>query len=153
MLGLCAILYRPITLKSPKSLPAWHGWHAFRRGLATNLHTLRIDDKTIQAILRHSNIGITQNIYIKSVTDLQVSAMDSFSEKNRFEIAMALQPNSGTFRSLLYAMHAQCLPFEHASLYLVSQRVHITENDRTLLFVRTYDANLTSTKLTLRFSS
>jgi len=22
------------------TLPEWHGWHAFRRGLATNLHTL-----------------------------------------------------------------------------------------------------------------
>jgi integrase len=66
------------------SLPLWHGWHAFRRGLATNLHTLRIDDKTIQAILRHSNISITQNIYIKSVNQAQVSAMDSLSEK--FEI-------------------------------------------------------------------
>jgi integrase len=67
-----------------KALPRWHGWHAFRRGLATNLHQLGVDDKTIQAILRHSNIGITQNIYIKSVSESQVSAMDSLSEK--FEI-------------------------------------------------------------------
>jgi len=64
-----------------KSLPQWHGWHAFRRGLATNLHALGVDDKTIQEILRHSNIGITQNIYIKSVSESQVSAMDSLSEK------------------------------------------------------------------------
>ncbi len=64
-----------------KNLPVWHGWHAFRRGLATNLHTLGVDDKTIQAILRHSNIGITQNIYIKSVSESQVNAMDAFSEK------------------------------------------------------------------------
>jgi hypothetical protein len=66
------------------SLPLWHGWHAFRRGLATNLHTLGVDDKTVQAILRHSNIGITQNIYIKSVIESQVLAMDSLSEE--FEI-------------------------------------------------------------------
>jgi integrase len=64
-----------------KGLPEWHGWHAFRRGLATNLHGLGVDDKTIQAILRHSNIGITQNIYIKSVTELQVNAMDTLGEK------------------------------------------------------------------------
>ena len=63
------------------SLPQWHGWHAFRRGLATNLHALGVDDKTIQAILRHSNIGITQNIYIKSVNESQVNAMDALSEK------------------------------------------------------------------------
>lgn len=40
-----------------KALPEWHGWHAFRRGLATNLHALGVDDKTIQAILRHSKSG------------------------------------------------------------------------------------------------
>ncbi len=60
---------------------SWHGWHAFRRGLATNLHALGVDDKTIQAILRHSNVSITQNIYIKSVSESQVAAMDSLSEK------------------------------------------------------------------------
>src|SRR5437879_8785039 len=36
--------------KLDTSIPSWHGWHAFRRGLATNLHTLGVDDKTIQAI-------------------------------------------------------------------------------------------------------
>ena len=64
-----------------KSLPEWHGWHAFRRGLATNLHALGVDDKTIQTILRHSNVSITQNIYIKTVSESQVSAMDTLSEK------------------------------------------------------------------------
>jgi integrase len=54
----------------------WHGWHAFRRGLATNLHCLRVDDKTIQAILRHSNIGLTMNVYVKSVPASGVNAMD-----------------------------------------------------------------------------
>lgn len=64
-----------------ESLPRWHGWHAFRRGLATNLHTLGVDDKTIQGILRHSSIAVTQNIYIKSVGESQVNAMDALSEK------------------------------------------------------------------------
>jgi integrase len=64
-----------------KSLPRWHGWHAFRRGLATNLHQLGVADKTIQAILRHSNVGLTLNVYIKSVSESQVSAMDTLSEK------------------------------------------------------------------------
>lgn len=54
----------------------WHGWHAFRRGLATNLHALGVDDKTIQAILRHSNMSLTMNVYVKSVTESQVSAME-----------------------------------------------------------------------------
>jgi integrase len=55
--------------KRDDSLPHWHGWHAFRRGLATNLHGLGVDDKTIQAILRHSNIGLTMNVYVKSVSE------------------------------------------------------------------------------------
>jgi integrase len=63
------------------SLPLWHGWHAFRRGLATNLHALGVDDKTIQAILRHSNVGLTMNTYVKSLTKSQVDAMDTLGEK------------------------------------------------------------------------
>ena len=45
--------------------PVWHGWHAFRRGLTTNLHDLGVADKTIQAILRHANVQVTQNSYMR----------------------------------------------------------------------------------------
>jgi integrase len=55
----------------------WHGWHAFRRGLATNLHRLGVQDEIIQRILRHSNIGVTQNCYIKTVDADVVAAMRS----------------------------------------------------------------------------
>ncbi|HEV3482279.1 MAG TPA: tyrosine-type recombinase/integrase [Candidatus Acidoferrales bacterium] len=58
----------------------WHGWHAFRRGLATNLHALGVEDKTIQAILRHSNLGLTMNVYVKSVSESQVNAMDTIGK-------------------------------------------------------------------------
>src|SRR5215475_10246401 len=68
-------------LQRDQALPHWHGWHAFRRGLATNLHDMGVNDKTIQAILRHSNIGLTMNIYVKSVSESQVSAMDALGEK------------------------------------------------------------------------
>jgi integrase len=43
----------------------WHGWHACRRGLATNLHQLGVPDIVIQAILRHSDVSVTQASYIK----------------------------------------------------------------------------------------
>jgi integrase len=59
------------------SLPRWHGWHGFRRGLATTLHQLGVDDKTIQAILRHSSVGLTMNVYVKSVLKSQRDAMDT----------------------------------------------------------------------------
>jgi integrase len=42
----------------------WHGWHAFRRGLGTRLNDLGVDTKTIQGILRHSNISTTLAFYI-----------------------------------------------------------------------------------------
>ena len=57
------------------SLPEWHGWHAFRRGLATNLHDLGVDDKTIQRILRHSDVGVTQKSYIKTIPRQVAEAM------------------------------------------------------------------------------
>jgi integrase len=55
----------------------WHGWHAFRRGLATNLYRLGVSDKTIQAILRHANLNTTMNVYVKSVDKDSVAAMQT----------------------------------------------------------------------------
>src|SRR5579859_7194835 len=56
---------------------AWHGWHAFRRGLATNLHRLGVSDKVIQQILRHANVSTTMNIYVKTVSADAANAMKS----------------------------------------------------------------------------
>ena len=53
----------------------WHGWHAFRRGLATNLHRLGVSDKVIQQILRHANVTTTMNIYVKTVSADAANAM------------------------------------------------------------------------------
>ncbi len=55
----------------------WHGWHAFRRGLTTNLHRLGVQDEIIQRTLRHSNIRVTQNCYIKTVDADVIAAMRS----------------------------------------------------------------------------
>jgi integrase len=60
----------------------WHGWHALRRGLATNLHHLGVDARTIQAILRHSNVSTTLAYYVK------VSSADSVAAMERLEKAM-----------------------------------------------------------------
>ena len=53
----------------------WHGWHAFRRGLATNLNRLGVSDKVIQQILRHANVTTTMNIYVKMVSQDATAAM------------------------------------------------------------------------------
>jgi integrase len=58
----------------------WHGWHAFRRGLATNLYRLGVPDKTIQAILRHANLSTTMNAYVKSVSADATAAMKAFED-------------------------------------------------------------------------
>lgn len=65
----------------------WHGWHAFRRGLATNLHRLGVSDKTIQRILRHSNVAVTQGCYIKTADSEAAAAM------RRFERSLEYAPN------------------------------------------------------------
>jgi len=56
----------------------WHGWHAFRRGLATNLHRLGVSDKIIQRILRHANVAVTQSCYIKTADSDVAAAMQQF---------------------------------------------------------------------------
>lgn len=43
----------------------WHGWHAFRRGLASNLYVMGAPDKVVQRILRHSRPHVTKERYIK----------------------------------------------------------------------------------------
>lgn len=55
----------------------WHGWHTFRRGLATNLYRLGVPDKTIQAILRHADLSTTMNSCVKSVSADTVAAMQT----------------------------------------------------------------------------
>jgi len=52
--------------KDPELKLEWKGWHAFRRGLASNLYSLGIQPKVIQAILRHSDIGTTLSYYVQT---------------------------------------------------------------------------------------
>ncbi len=76
----------------------WRGWHAFRRGLATNLHQLGVSDKTIQRILRHSNVAVTQNCYIKTAGSEVAAAMQQFERSLEYAPNMHL---SGTDRQRL----------------------------------------------------
>jgi integrase len=57
----------------------WVGWRGFRRGLASNLNQLGVDDSVIQAILRHSDVSVTQRCYIKTVPPDAVAAMRMLS--------------------------------------------------------------------------
>jgi len=61
-------------------IPQWRGWHACRRGLASNLNRLGVDDSVIQRMLRHSNISVTQSYYIKTTSDDVRSAMGKLEQ-------------------------------------------------------------------------
>jgi integrase len=58
----------------------WKGWHAFRRGLASNLYDLGVKPKVIQAILRHSDIGTTLAYYVETPDEETRAALAKIEE-------------------------------------------------------------------------
>ena len=60
----------------------WKGWQAYRRGLATNLKELGVEDTTIQCILRHEDVRTTQRFYIKAAPQVAHEAMQKLAEKS-----------------------------------------------------------------------
>jgi hypothetical protein len=58
-----------------KSNLAWQDWHAFRRGLATDLHRLGVSDKVVRQILHHANVTTTMSIHVKTVSADAANAM------------------------------------------------------------------------------
>jgi len=78
-LDLDALYRRQMKEVLKKSGLEWVGWHGFRRGLASNLNRLGVDDSVIQAILRHSDVSVTQRCYIKTVPPDAVAAMRMLS--------------------------------------------------------------------------
>jgi integrase len=62
-------------LKEAKPPIPWPGWHGFRRGLSTNLKTLGVDDTVIQRVLRHANVEVTRQSYIKVEDTVKDAAM------------------------------------------------------------------------------
>jgi integrase len=82
-------------------LPIWHGWHAARRGLGTNLYRLGVPDKVIQAILRHSNVNVTLAYYIKPQTPDVIAAMGKFEAELA---AHNFRDSDGTVKQALGAM-------------------------------------------------
>jgi len=67
--------------KRDESRPDWKGWHSFRRGVATSLHSFGIDDLTIQRILRHSSVEVTRRAYIHTLPEQSVAAMSLLEQQ------------------------------------------------------------------------
>lgn len=74
-LVLMNVTRRDIIPTLAKANVPWHGWHAFRRGLASNLNRLGVDDSVIQRILRHAAVSTTQAHYIKTTSKETQAAM------------------------------------------------------------------------------
>jgi integrase len=89
-INLDALAADAIVLLVTKAGVQWHGWHAFRQGLATNLHRLGVSDKTIQRILRHSNVAVTQGCYIKTADSEAAAAMRQFEQSLEYAPNMHL---------------------------------------------------------------
>jgi integrase len=85
--ALAAEVIAPLVTKAGLQ---WHGWHAFRRGLATNLHRIGVSDKIIQRILRHANVAVTQNCYIKTADSEVAAAMQRFERSLEYAPDMHL---------------------------------------------------------------
>jgi integrase len=54
----------PVMTQLKKKGMKWNGWHAFRRGLASNLHEMGVPTKVIQRVCRHADEATTKKHYI-----------------------------------------------------------------------------------------
>jgi integrase len=75
--------------KRDSRIPEWHGWHAARRGLGSNLYRLGVPDMVIQRILRHANVSTTATYYIKTaaldVRDAMTKLENHIAEAGRIQ--------------------------------------------------------------------
>jgi integrase len=67
--------------KRDARIPEWHGWHAARRGLGSNLYRLGVPDMVIQRILRHANVSTTATYCIKTAADDVRNAMTKLENR------------------------------------------------------------------------
>jgi integrase len=64
-----------------ESRPVWHGYHSFRRSLASTLYSLNIPELVIQRILRHKpGSAVTRQHYIKPIASDVLNAMETLEK-------------------------------------------------------------------------
>lgn len=81
--------------KRDNRIPEWHGWHAARRGLGSNLYRLGVPEMVIQRILRHANVSTTATYYIKTAAADVKHAMERL-ENSIQQTTPAVPDISGT---------------------------------------------------------
>jgi integrase len=88
ILRRCSTCKKPMSAHEPNghnfeldtSLPPWHGWYAFRRGIATEITSATKDVLAAKGLLRHSNISTTMAHYVKDVPDATARGMKLMEE-------------------------------------------------------------------------
>jgi integrase len=68
-LNLANLALRTIKPAMAKKNIPWKGWHAFRRGLGSNLYLLGVKPVVIQSILRHSDVATTLGYYVATPSE------------------------------------------------------------------------------------
>lgn len=61
----------------------WAGFHGFRRGLASNLFSLGVNPKVIQALLRHGDISTTLEFYVRTPDSESRAALEKLEDRIR----------------------------------------------------------------------
>lgn len=88
--------------KRDDKLPVWRGFHAFRRGLGSTLYALGVDDLMIQQILRHRDVAVTREHYIKTTSEQSIAAMSKLETAFGAlcaDRALAMMPTKSTLPS------------------------------------------------------
>jgi hypothetical protein len=80
-----------------QTMPRWHGWHAFRRGLATDLNRAPI--KVAQGALRHADPAVTMRHYAKTVDDDVRQAIEARAQVLETALENSLTDTSRTLKT------------------------------------------------------
>jgi hypothetical protein len=69
-------LRNPANYSSPDvKCIVWHGYYAFRRGIATLASSISRDPMAAKGLLRHTSVNTTLTHYIKDVPEITENAM------------------------------------------------------------------------------
>lgn len=74
----------------------WHGWHAFRRGLATNLQRLGVPINVAQRLLRRADFATAADYYVKVVDEDARQAMQRLESECNDRAMRAFEASSTT---------------------------------------------------------
>jgi len=70
----------PENYKPNEKLLTWHGYYAFRRGIATLTSSVSRDPMAAKGLLRHTSVNTTLTHYIKDVPEVTENAMNLVEE-------------------------------------------------------------------------